>query len=250
MKVVIIGAGNVATHFGKLLKKGRHPIVQVYDRTPSRGRALARKLKTTAISDLGKLNQEADAYIIALSDDAIKPVLKRIGFIPSLIVHTSGSVPISVFPSKMKACGVIYPVQTLSLDAEKPSEIPLSVEASGKAVERKINILAKSISSKIYVMNSAERKRVHLAAVFANNFSNHLFYLAEKLLAGNKLNREILHPLILATATNAIAGNPRKVQTGPAKRGDKGIMKKHLKMLEKYPEEKRIYRLLSKSIAR
>ena len=250
MNVVILGAGNVATHFGMLLKKGRHQIVQVYDRTPSKGRALAGKLKSTAVSDIGKLHPDADAYLVALSDDAIKPVLKKFRFIPALIVHTSGSVPLSVFPAGMKSCGVIYPVQTLALKAGKPAEIPLSIEASGKAAERSIKQLAKSISPTIYMMNSAERKRVHLAAVFANNFPNHLFYLAEIMLTGNKLSREILHPLILATAKNAVEGNPEKVQTGPARRGDKNIMRTHLKMLEKHPEERKIYRLLSKSIAR
>jgi predicted short-subunit dehydrogenase-like oxidoreductase (DUF2520 family) len=249
MKIVLIGAGNVAFHLGPLLKSKGHQIIQLYSRSKKTGLKLSGKLKCSLVNDPKKLNSEADIYIIALRDEVITSFVKNIPFIPNLIVHTSGSSGLDVFPARMKNTGVIYPLQTFSKSIKiSPKKIPFLIEAGNRKDLVKIRKLAKSISPVVYELSSYDRELIHLSAVFVNNFTNHLFTLAEKLLQLRKIPFDILRPLIMETVQKIQSDNPKKTQTGPARRGDSAIIMKHLKMLKDFPQMKVIYKQISNSI--
>ena len=249
MNIVLIGAGNVAFHLGPALKRKGHKIIQLYSRSKKTGKTLALKLKCPHTNNPSKLSPEADIYIIVLRDEAISSFLSFIQFIPKLIVHTSGSIGLNVFPGDMKNNGVIYPLQTFSKTSKKdPEKIPFCIEGSNLKALATIRKLAMSMSPLVYKLNSSERARIHLSAVFANNFTNYLFALAGKILRKNKIPFDILRPLILETAQKVQSNTPEKMQTGPAVRGDAVIIRKHLKLLKDFPEIQDIYRLLSKCI--
>ncbi len=249
MKIVFIGSGNVATQLGLALKAANHRILQVYGRSESGAKSLARKLSASYVLDLKKISGEADIYIVAVSDSAIKEVINKIRITDTVILHTSGSVPISVFEKKFKNFGVLYPVQTFSANhALDFKTVPVCIEANNTLTEKKIRALAKSLTKKIHLLDSRQRKRVHLSAVFANNFSNHLFTLAERILEKENISFDLLRPLILETAMKVQKNPPSEMQTGPAKRGDTAVIREHLKMLGDKKEFRAIYRLISKSI--
>jgi predicted short-subunit dehydrogenase-like oxidoreductase (DUF2520 family) len=251
MKIVLLGSGNVASHLGPILQRKGHKIIQLFSHTRKNGFPLSKKLKCSFTTTPAQINPSADLYIVALKDDIIASFVKKLNFIPKLIVHTSGSIGLEVFPKKFKSSGVLYPLQTLSKNTEvKPDNIPYCIEGnSGKSLNS-IRKLANSISSQVYVFNSDQRKVIHLAAVFANNFSNYLFILADNILKKKNIPFKILAPLITETAQKVLNEKPEKIQTGPAKRGDKIVMNKHTDLLNSNKEAQKIYKLLSKSIAK
>jgi predicted short-subunit dehydrogenase-like oxidoreductase (DUF2520 family) len=247
--IVIIGAGNVATQLGIALHKEGYLISQVYSRTNKSATALAKKINAEAISDLKKLNTTATIYIIAVKDDAISKIAKQLKLKDKIIVHTSGSIPLEVLKNCSKNYGVFYPLQTFSKDKKVDfKNIPICIEANNKATLNTLTYFAKSISNNVQKANSEQRKVLHVAAVFACNFSNHLYSIANDILTQNKLSFDLLKPLIEET-TDKIKNNlPAKMQTGPAIRGDKKTMNAHLKLLKRDKELTTIYTLLSKSI--
>lgn len=249
MKIVLIGTGNVAFHLGPVLKTNGHKIIQLYGRSEKNCLTLAKKLKCPHTTNRLKILPDADLYIIALRDVAIAPFVKNLTFIPTLIVHTSGSVGLDVFPGKMKNTGVIYPLQTFSKSSKNnPETIPFCIEGSNQKSLKILKKLSLTLSIMVFNLNSKKRAQIHLAAVFANNFSNYLFVLAEKILNKNKIPFKIVRPLILETAQKVQNNTPGKMQTGPAVRGDVAIIKKHLKILKDFPQMLEIYKLLNKSI--
>ena len=249
MKIILIGTGNVAFHLGQALKRKGHKIIQLFGRSEKNCLTLAKILKCQHTTDPMKILPDADLYIIALRDEAIAPFLKNLIFIPTLIVHTSGSIGLDVFPLKMKNTGVIYPLQTFSKSSYKdPEKIPFCIEGSNQKSLMILKKLSSTLSKIVYNINSKKRAQIHLAAVFANNFSNYLFVLAEKILNKNKIPFEIIKPLILETAQKVQTNTPGKMQTGPAVRGDVTIIKKHLELLKNFPQMMEIYKLLNKSI--
>jgi len=251
MKIVLIGAGNVATHFGGALKKAGHQILQVFSRSESSAKELSRHLKCGYTTQQGDILASADLYIISISDNAIRNFLKSFRVKNKIIVHTSGSVSISVFGKSIKNCGVIYPLQTFSKERKvKFSEVPLLTEGNNAKALASINSVAGSVSPFVFEMSSDDRKTVHLSAVIANNFSNHLFVLAEKILRQKNIPFPLLGPLLHETVIKAIKLTPGEAQTGPAKRGDAKIIEEHLKMLRNDASLQKIYRLMSASIER
>ena len=249
MKIAVIGSGNVAVQLGKAFRKCGHKIVFVYSRNLEHAEKLGRILKTDCGNNLNELtNHQADVFLIAVKDDAIGEVVRKMPSINNgLVVHTSGAADISVLKKKFKNCGVFWQIQTIKERTQKDfKKVPVIIEASNAAAEKKLKRLADDLSNEVYVLNSLQRRALHLGAVFVNNFPNHLFYLAEKLLKKHKLPFALYYPLILSTIESAMK-NPEEAQTGPARRSDKKTMKAHLKLLpdKKY---KTIYNLLSKSI--
>lgn len=249
LNIVLIGSGNVATQLGLALKKAGHTISQVYSLTSGSSRALALKLRAQSITDLKKISANADLYIIAIKDDSVIDVAKKIKIKNNLIVHTSGSLQMSILKRASANYGVLYPLQTLSKNKViNFSSVPLCVEANTKANEKSLKAIAGSISKQVYTVNSEKRKVLHLAAVFACNFTNHMYVLAEKLLKQNKLSFDMILPLIQETADKVKYNSPSAMQTGPAVRGDKTIMKTHLSMLSKNKRLKKLYKVVSQSI--
>lgn len=249
IKISIIGSGNLATQLGIALHNEGYLISQVYSQTQKNASLLAKKINAEAISALKKLDQDSSIYIIAVKDDLIESVAKQLNLKDKIIVHTSGSVSIDILKKSSKNFGVFYPLQTFSKNKlVNFKTIPICIEANNTSTSTTLQYFAKSISENVKKVNSAQRQKIHLAAVFACNFSNHMYAIAESLLAKDKLSLDLLKPLIEESANKIKENKPDAVQTGPALRNDKKTMDAHLKLLSKEKDLQKIYTLLSESI--
>ena len=249
IKISIIGAGNVATHLAIAFKDAGKEIVQVFSRQLSQAEELASRCSAAAINEIPEINQEVDLIVIAVSDDALVEVVGRLNVGDALVVHTSGSVSMDVLKPLGENIGVFYPLQTFSKEREiRFNEVPLCLEANSVRNLEWLKTLAISITNQIYFVDSAQRMKLHLAAVFACNFPNFMYSIAEKLLVDNGLSFDLMEPLIIETAEKAKAISPLKAQTGPAFREDQNIINKHIQMLLEHDDFKEIYELLSKKI--
>lgn len=243
--VSIIGAGNVATHLFKAFSKTKTVSVkQWYSRDLNKISSF--KNKVEIVADLNGL-AEADIYIIAVSDDAISSVSEALPFKDRLVVHTSGSVGIYDLDKKNRRA-VFYPLQTFSKEAKVDfKQVPICIETIGKKDYPQLKSLAEALGSPHYRVNSDQRKTLHLAAVFVNNFTNQLYRVAHEITESEGVEFDILKPLILETAKKVQTMSPYMAQTGPAKRNDKKTIKRHLKQL-KNEQHKAIYNLLTNTI--
>lgn len=246
---IIIGAGNVAWHLGNALQRRDIKIIQVIGRSLNSTQSLAVELNTEFTVDLNQIRKDADIYIVSVTDDAITDVIQNLNLPDSLIVHTSGSTPLSVFDGYFKNYGVLYPLQTFTKNRSIDfSLVPFFIEANSDKNLEKIYLLAKGISDRVVTADSATRLKLHIAAVFACNFTNYMYCLAEDILKKNNIDYSLLHPLILETALKALDMKPALAQTGPAVRKNRNVIKKHLEILENEPYLKKIYALLTESI--
>jgi predicted short-subunit dehydrogenase-like oxidoreductase (DUF2520 family) len=244
IKVVILGGGNLAFHLTNALLKSKNiEIIQLFNRSIEKIKPFEIFIPiTNKLKDL----KIADIYIIAISDNYISEFSSLLNFEDKLVVHTSGAISLEDLKSNSRK-GVFYPLQTFSKNAILNfAETPICIEASIKKDEILLKKLAKSISKNTYVFNSTQRKSLHVAAVFVNNFVNHLYYLGNKICDEHKIPFEILFPLIKETATKIETLSPFDAQTGPAKRNDTKTIKDHLAILSANNEE--IYTLLTNSI--
>jgi predicted short-subunit dehydrogenase-like oxidoreductase (DUF2520 family) len=249
LQIVMIGAGNLSTHLSKRLQLSGHQIVQVYSRTLESATSLASKLQSKTTIDLSEIFPDADIYFICVSDKAVTEVLQKMNTQGKLIIHTSGSLDIDVLQPFSHRIGVFYPIQTFSkLKPVNFDKIPVCIEANSMEVKNLLIDLASQISGDVREINSLQRRYIHLAAVFASNFTNHLFALSNEILAKQGIEFNILHPLVIETVDKAIHYSPINVQTGPAIRNDENVMNKHLDMLSDSKELQKIYALLSENI--
>ncbi|MGB6154043.1 MAG: DUF2520 domain-containing protein [Pricia sp.] len=247
IRVSILGTGNVATHlFRAFLKSEEIEVVQVVGRNSEALRAFSGQTRT--LSDFSNI-READVFIIAVKDDVIVKVSEYVNHIKGLVVHTSGSVSIAA----LSAChryGVFYPLQSFSKDsAVDMRSVPICLEAHDSPDTDLLDTLATTISDKVYRVDSTRRKTLHLAAVFVNNFTNHLYHIGQHICEQNELPTEILQPLIRETAAKLERLKPYDAQTGPARRGDNKTIDRHLEQL-KSSEFKEIYEMMSASIGK
>jgi len=249
MRISLIGSGNVATHLGAAFKNAGHTIVQVYSRNANHAALLAYHLGAAPTNDLACLTAETDIFIIAVKDDAIANVARELTKYQKILVHTSGSTSLEVLSDCTPDAGVLYPLQTLSKNKEVDfSVVPLCIEDTGNNITDKLNELAYTVSKSVYRVNSEQRRTLHLAAVFACNFPNYLYTVAQQLVEQSGLGFELLRPLILETAQKVQVAFPGQVQTGPAARKDETTMAAHLQMLDNDPQLKELYKLLSQAI--
>ena len=249
MKIVLIGSGNVATHLGKGFRQAGHQIVQVYSRNLDNASVLAGALGSSGIDNFQEITDEADIYIIALKDDIISTLCEHLSLVNKLVVHTSGSIPMDTLKLISSKYGVLYPLQTFLKDKELDiASVPFCIEGVTEEVENVLSDLAKELSENVQVVNSEQRQIVHVAAVFACNFSNHMYTIADNLLKNNGMNLDLLRPLIKVSSANLDNADPADLQTGPAARGDSEIMDKHLEMLEKNKSYRKVYEDISNSI--
>ena len=251
MRIVLIGAGNLATNLGKALSHAEHEIVQIYSRTMVSARGLAHEVGGTPITDLKSLCNDADVYVIALKDSVVGDLLPQIckGREERLFVHTSGSLSMDIFSGHAYNYGVLYPLQTFSKQREVNfQDIPCLLEGVNKQVVGVLKTLASSISDQIYMLSSEKRKYLHLAAVFACNFTNHCYALAEKVLKKQELPFSLLLPLVDETARKVHSESPQHLQTGPAVRNDTNIIQAHLSLLGEDKALQDLYECMSKSI--
>ena len=237
--IVFIGAGNLATNLAKALYRKGFRIVQVYSRTMESARTLAEKVEAEYTTDLQAVSKDAKLYIVSLKDDALVDLLPQIteGKQASLLVHTAGSIPMSVWEGHAERYGEV-----------KFQEVPFFVEAKRPEDVELLKAVAATLSEKVYEASSEQRKSLHLAAVFICNFTNHMYALAADLLEKYNLPFDVMLPLIDETARKVHELAPRDAQTGPAVRYDENVMSNHLAMLVDSPALQEIYKLMSKSI--
>jgi len=245
IQITIIGSGNVAQHLIKAFAKSEAvEIAQVFSR---------KKEKLSSFIEFDKIVsnyedlKESDLYIIAVTDNAIAEVSQQLPFNNQLVVHTSGTASIETLDDKNRK-GVFYPLQTFSKNKEIDfSVIPICLEADNTFDFRVLETVAKSISKAVFPINSEQRKALHVAAVFVNNFTNHLYQIGQEICEENQVSFDILKPLIQETAEKIKTLEPVDAQTGPAKRNDSNTIEAHLEYLTN-ENQKNIYKILTQSI--
>ncbi len=281
MQIVFLGSGNLATNLSLALKAAGEDIIQIFSRTKENAQALADKLHCDSCTSISDIRTDADVYIFSVKDDALPSLIEQlavklsgslsteegggksdvdnIGVCArgSIFLHTAGSVPMSVFPSNIQtpprglgglSYGVLYPMQTFSKDRSVNfREIPCFVEASDNATLGIIKDMASKISDNVVECSSDKRKKLHLAAVFACNMTNHCYRLAEKVLEEEGIDFSLYQPLIQETANKVRELSPRKAQTGPMVRYDKTIMDAQIALIND-ERTRQIYRLMADSI--
>lgn len=251
--IVLVGAGNLATNLGVALHSKGYDIRQVYSRTGESARILGQRLSTGYTTSPGEIYSDADLYIVALKDSALAELIPQltVGRQDALFVHTAGSISMDVWEGYAHRYGVFYPMQTLSkarlVDFRN---IPVFLEAKTEEDLKLLRSVAEDLSVSVRELPSEQRRCLHLAAVFACNFTNHLYALAAELLAEHDIPFEVMLPLIDETVAKIHELSPREAQTGPAVRYDANIIEKQLEMLVAHPELQELYRLLSESIHR
>lgn len=244
IKVTILGNGNLATHLIRVfIKKEQIDLVQVFSRNIEKIKHLSKKVSITDnLLDL----KDADVYIISISDNSIAEFSSQLNLKGKLVVHTSGSVPMDALKGSFKK-GVFYPLQTFTKGKKiKFKSIPICIEASNEEHLTLLEKLAREISNDVRHITSKEREKLHLAAVFVNNFVNHMYQKANEICDENKLPFDILYPLIKETAKKIESISPMDAQTGPAKRNDSKTIEKHLEQLNS--SQKEIYTAITNSI--
>lgn len=260
MKISFVGSGNVAWHLSQALENAGHWICEVYSRDIQNARLLASELYDTNVqTDLDFSESEAELIILAISDDALDQVIQQIVFPANVIaVHTSGTKSLADFQklteiySDVKVyTGIFYPLQTFTKGFPiNYKELPLCIESKNNLAENKLVDIAQSISDNVIRMDSDERFILHVAAVFANNFTNHLLGISHDILYREHLNFDLLKPIIQTTIDKAFqSDDPALGQTGPARRGDWATTARHLEYLqENNLEWVDIYRMMTEKI--
>ncbi|SFL10532.1 Rossmann-like and DUF2520 domain-containing protein [Proteiniphilum acetatigenes] len=247
MKVVFIGSGNVATHMAMALKGVGNGIVQVYSRTSENAELLADRVGAEPIDNLEDIYCTADFYIFSVKDDILPEIVAQMPSTTGIWAHTAGSIPVSVL-SPHKKRGALYPLQTFSREREVNfQDIPLFIEGESDETAILLKELAETISGNVHFLSGDKRRILHLAAVFACNFTNHMYTLASEIMSEEEIPFHLLNPLINETAAKVTVMEPKAAQTGPAVRFDEKVMQKHLELL-KDPLKREIYSLLSSSI--
>lgn len=271
MKIVLIGAGNLATHLGKALHAAGHDMLQVFSRTMQSAETLASLLDAEPLTDIAQVRDDADVYIFSVKDSALVQLVAQLcrheadglgedgavnalrkakkGAHERVFLHTAGSMPLSVFKGMAQHYGVLYPMQTFSKQREVDfSIIPCFVEANDEFAQKQIEGLAREISGRVYQLSSEDRKYLHLSAVFACNFANHCYAISQELLEEHGIPFDVMLPLINETAAKVHEMKPKDAQTGPAVRYDENVIDKQSKLLENHPHFKKVYDSMSKSI--
>lgn len=250
-RIVMIGAGNLATQVAIALQQSGNEIVTVYSRTESSAQQLAQKLACSYTTQLNEVATNADLYLFAVKDSALSEVLAQMPSTSGVWAHTAGSMPLAVFEEVHHAkCGVFYPLQTFSKERNVDmSVVPIFIEGCSDDVSSYLITVAQTLSSHVYNANSTQRRGLHLAAVFACNFTNHMYHLAAEILAEQELPFEALLPLIYETATKVTSMTPQEAQTGPAVRYDENVINKHISLLQDN-RLKELYTSLSNNIHR
>jgi predicted short-subunit dehydrogenase-like oxidoreductase (DUF2520 family) len=248
-RVAIIGAGNLATNLALALKKEKIEIVEVFNRTREHGEILAKKVSARYVNDLSRLTLNADLYIISVSDNAIHELAQHLFLSNMPVVHTSGSVEMNILKGCSMNIGVLYSPQTFIKSRPVSfKNLPVCIEASNSETEQTLLAIAGKLSENVQSITSGQRRIIHLAAVFAGNFTNFMYTISEELLRKNDLSFDLMKPIILKTAANVKKDHNFARQTGPAVREDLEILEKHKTLLNTYPDYKKIYELISGSI--
>ena len=246
---VSIGAGNVATHLCTGLSEKGFRLKQVYSRSYDSCQALTSRLMAESTTSVEGIVPDADFYLVSLPDDVIPSVLSKLEVKDKLILHTAGSIGLEVFQHRFQHYGVLYPLQTFSKSRPLDiSKIPFFVEGCDTETTNSILEIAGKLSDVVFQSDSQTRKWLHIAAVFASNFTNFMFTSAHDMLIKENIDFNLLYPLMEETLRKAQSGNPARGQTGPAIRRDTNTMQEHIKLLSNRPDLQKIYTFISNNI--
>jgi predicted short-subunit dehydrogenase-like oxidoreductase (DUF2520 family) len=253
MKLVsFIGSGNVAWHLAPALDNTDFAVREVYSRNPEHAAALVGKLYEADVkTSLDFSGSTSNIFIIAVPDDVIQSIVQEI-ILPdnAILVHTSGSQPLAALGyAAIPSTGVFYPLQTFSKSKKVDfTDVPIFVESEDAVTEKLLLSMAKAISKNVHQITSQERKAMHVAAVFAANFTNHMLLIAQQIMKENNLNFEWLKPLVAEMINKSISIGPENSQTGPARRGDFEILDRHMEFLQGDEQRAEIYKVISQHI--
>lgn len=251
LSVLIIGSGNAASFLCSNLHRAGVKIESIIARNPERGKRLAAGAETEWKSSFVPPESEKTIIISTVKDSAAQEVWQKCPFGNNLVLHTAGALPLSDLASYARNCGVLYPLQTLSASQIIHSaKVPFLIEANSQENLARVRQLAESLSPTVQECSSETRKKLHLAAVFANNFSNLCFHIAWELAEKAGVAPEMLLPIIEESCAKLHHLSPAEAQTGPAVRWDENVMQKHLELLADMPETAAFYRLASAEIHR
>lgn len=249
--VTVVGAGNVGWHMAKALHHAGITIDHVVSRTIKHAEELAGMVSAVPLTSVAGIERAPDMFLLCVNDDALVQVVQEFSGFDALVVHTSGSSGKDIFQDRKGKSGVFYPLQTFTRMSEMSyGTIPFFVEGTSTQVVSQLKRLAELISGIVYEADSDKRRMLHVAAVFACNFNNHLAAIADELLAAAELDFELLLPLMEETNRKLKSMDPVSAQTGPAVRNDRQIIEKHLRALKGMPEEQKLYKLLTENIIR
>lgn len=251
MKIIFIGAGNLATNLAKALCGAGNDIVQVFSRTEESARMLADRVGAEALTDVDEIASDADLYIFSLKDSVLTDIINKVcnGRRTGLFVHTAGSIAIDVFKNRADRYGVFYPMQSFSKQREVDfRHIPFFIEANSPEDSAALHQLAETLSADVYDINSDARKHLHLAAVFACNFANHCYELSAEVLDKYNIPFSVMLQLIDETARKVHTVAPLDAQTGPAVRYDENVINMQRELLADNQRLQTIYDVMSRSI--
>jgi len=250
--VSFIGAGNVAWHLAPALDNTEYAVREVYSRNAKNAAAIVDKLYEAEVkSSLDFSDSASRIFILAVSDDAIQDVVQELRLPQdSILVHVSGSQPLSILGyAATPNIGVFYPLQTFTKGKRVDFQnVPILVESENGETEKAVLSMAKTLSKKVLKISSEERKALHVAAVFASNFTNHMFTIAGNIMEYHGLSFDLLKPLIAETLNKGLEIGPQKAQTGPARRGDLEILDRHMEFLSEDEDIAEIYKVISQHI--
>ena len=257
-KIVIVGCGNVAWHITKRLHSLRKYDIAVYNHKENPAlKEFSAKLGCKTGVGLDSVPNDASVYFICVTDKYIGKTAEKISVKDpnAILLHTSGSAKIQELGNRVHTSGIFYPLQTFSREAEIDwSQVPIIVESSNRDSEHSILYLADQFSKTVITLSYKDRLKLHLAAVLVNNFTNALYVSAFDLINRDEnskdLNFDLLLPIIEQTTQKIKNLDPRSAQTGPARRKDSEVMEKHLELLSKQTELKKVYKQLSKLIVK
>lgn len=252
MNVTFIGSGNLAWHLAPALDNTDYPVREVFSLNSKNAESLVQRLyKANVKATLDFTSSPSRIFMLAVPDEAIAEVVQQL-VLPgdALLLHTSGSQPLSALrDAGASGTGVFYPLQTFTKSRKVNfSEIPVFIESDDIDTERTVLKMAKAISKNVYRISSEKRRALHVAAVFASNFTNHMLSISHEIMGDNKLEFGWLKPLIVETINKALALGPEAAQTGPAKRGDLEVLDQHLEFLQHDEGLAAIYRVVSQHI--
>ncbi|MEJ0055484.1 MAG: DUF2520 domain-containing protein [Bacteroidota bacterium] len=252
LKISFIGSGNLAWHLAPAFDNAGYTVIEVYSRNPRHAEALTERLYQAEVkATLDFSTSSSNVFVIAISDDAIKDVATEI-ILPdeAFLIQTSGSQPLNILQfAAIDNIGSFYPLQTFSKNKRVDFKtVPIFIESSTEETERVMMMLAKAISNNVRKIGSEERKALHVAAVFASNFTNYMLTLSKEILQKNKLSFDLLKPLITETINKSLSVGPENSQTGPAVRSDLEILDHHMEFLQDDKNLAEIYQLISQAI--
>jgi len=249
MDIVIIVSGNVAAVLGRKFTAAGHKIIQVISRNASAASELAYEWDTESANYMTLINQHADVYIIAVSDNALKELTDQLKLPGKIVAHTAGSVSKEILKNVSSHYGVFYPLQSLRKEIESLPDIPVFFEGNDEKATNTLQRLAQSVSfEQATPAGTEDRLKLHIAATVVNNFTNHLYVLAEKYCQKEGINFHQLMPLIEETVRRLKTISPANSMTGPAVRQDQETIQKHVELLKDHPQLQKIYKVITESI--